>query len=103
VSPGTHVFTVKAIHSSGDLSPASNPVTVTVAPRGSDQTAPTAPQNAVVRMDEEAYDWVTSWEPSTDNVDHAPVYDVLQEVIDPAWRAAAPRASKGGIPQSNVS
>jgi len=79
LAPGTHVFTVKAMHSSGDLSPASSPVTVTVAPRGSDQTAPTAPQNAQVRMDEEAYDWITTWDPSTDNVDPAPVYDVLQE------------------------
>jgi chitinase len=79
LAPGAHVFTVKAMHSSGDLSPASSPVTVTVAPRGSDQTAPTAPQNVLVRMDEEAYDWVTWWDPSTDNVDPAPVYDVLQE------------------------
>jgi hypothetical protein len=80
LAPGTHVFTVKALHVSGDLSPASSPVTVTVAPRGSDRTAPTAPQNVLVRMDEEAYDWITTWDPSTDDVDPAPVYDVLQEV-----------------------
>jgi hypothetical protein len=79
LAPGTHVFTVKAMHSSGDLSPASNPVTVTVAPRGSDQTAPTAPQNVVVRSDEERSDYIATWDPSTDNVDPAPAYDVLQE------------------------
>jgi hypothetical protein len=77
LAPGTHVVTVKAMHSSGDLSPASNPVTVTVAPRGSDQTAPTAPQNVLVR--EEDYDFVTTWDPSTDNVDPAPAYDILLE------------------------
>lgn len=77
VAPGTHVFTVRAMHSSGDLSPASAPVTVTVAPRSSDQTAPTAPQNVVVRSDELS-DYVTTWDPSTDNVDPAPAYDVLQ-------------------------
>jgi hypothetical protein len=78
LAPGTHVFTVKAMHSSGDLSPASNPVTVTVAPRGSDQTAPTAPQNVFVSEEQDAYQFVTTWDPSTDNVDPAPAYDVLQ-------------------------
>lgn len=78
LAPGTHVFTVKAMHSSGDLSPASNPVTVTVAPRGSDQTAPTAPQNVFVSEEQDAYAFVTTWDPSTDNVDPAPAYDVLQ-------------------------
>jgi chitinase len=77
LAPGSHVFTVKAMHSSGDLSPASDPVTVTVAPRGSDQTAPTAPQNVLVR--EEDYNFVTTWDPSTDNVDPAPAYDILLE------------------------
>jgi hypothetical protein len=75
LAPGTHVFTVKAMHSSGDLSPPSNPVAVTVAPRGSDQTAPTAPQNVLVR--EEDYNFVTTWDPSTDDVDPAPAYDIL--------------------------
>jgi len=79
LAPGTHVFTVKAMHSSGDLSPASNPVTVTVAPRGSDQTAPTAPRDVLQTMDEEVYDFITTWDPSTDNVDPAPAYDVLQQ------------------------
>jgi chitinase len=79
LAPGTHVFTVKAMHSSGDLSPASDPVTVTVAPRGSDQTAPTAPQNVLVTEDPDVYEFVTTWDPSTDNVDAAPAYDILQE------------------------
>ena len=77
LAPGNHVFTVKAMHSSGDLSPASDPVTVTVAPRGSDQTAPTAPQNVLVR--EEDYNFVTTWDPSTDDVGPAPAYDILLE------------------------
>jgi hypothetical protein len=80
LAPGPHVFTVRAMHVSGDLSPASNPVTVTVAPRGSDRTAPTAPQNVLTRMDEEAYDFITTWDPSTDDVDPAPAYDLLEEV-----------------------
>lgn len=79
LAPGTHAFTVRAMHSSGDLSPASSPVTVTVQPRGSDQTAPTAPQNVLVREDLDAYEFVTTWDPSTDNVDPAPAYDLLQE------------------------
>ena len=79
LAPGTHVFTVRARHVSGDLSPASNPVTVTVAPRGSDQTAPTAPQNVLVTEDMVLYDFITTWDPSTDDVDPAPVYDILQE------------------------
>jgi hypothetical protein len=62
-----------------DLSPASSPVTVTVAPRGSDQTAPTAPQNVVVREDPEVYELVTKWDPSTDDVDSAPAYDLLED------------------------
>jgi chitodextrinase len=78
LAPGTHVFTVKAMHSSGDLSPASSPVTVTVAPRGSDQIAPSAPQNVLVREDLDFYEFVTTWEPSTDNVDTAPAYDLLE-------------------------
>jgi hypothetical protein len=78
LAPGTHVFTVKAMHSSGDLSPASNPVTVTVAPRGSDQIAPSAPQNVLVREDLDVYEFVTTWDPSTDNVDPAPAYDLLE-------------------------
>jgi hypothetical protein len=78
LAPGTHVFTVKAMHSSGDLSPASNPVTVTVAPRGSDRTAPTAPQNVLVREEQDAYEFVTTWDPSTDDVDPAPAYDLLE-------------------------
>jgi hypothetical protein len=66
------------MHSSGDLSPASNPVTVTVAPRGSDQTPPTAPQNVLVREEQDAYEFVTTWDPSTDDVDPAPAYDLLE-------------------------
>jgi hypothetical protein len=77
LAPGTHVFTVRAMHVSGDLSPASSPVTVTVAPRGSDRTAPTAPSNVLVREDMELYDFIATWDPSTDDVDPAPVYDVL--------------------------
>jgi hypothetical protein len=80
LAPGTHVFTVRAMTVTGDLSPASSPVTVTVAPRGSDQIAPTAPRNVLVRMDEEAYDFVATWDGSTDDVDPAPVYDILEEV-----------------------
>jgi Fibronectin type III domain len=78
LAPGAHVFTVKAMHSSGDLSPASSPVTVTVAPRGPDQTAPTAPQNVLVTEDMDVYEFVTTWDPSTDDVDPAPAYDLLQ-------------------------
>jgi hypothetical protein len=78
LAPGTHVFTVRAMHSSGDLSPASNPVTVTVAPRGSDRIAPSAPQNVLVREDLDVYEFITTWDPSTDNVDPAPAYDVLE-------------------------
>jgi Fibronectin type III domain len=78
LAPGTHVFTVKAMHSSGDLSPASNPVTVTVAPRGSDRTPPSAPQNVLVREDLDVYEFVTTWDPSTDDVDTAPAYDLLE-------------------------
>jgi hypothetical protein len=77
LAPGSHVFTVKAMHSSGDLSPASNPVTVTVAPRGADQTEPTAPQNVFVTEDQDVYEFVTTWDPSTDDVDPAPAYDLL--------------------------
>jgi hypothetical protein len=80
LAPGTHTFTVRAMHSSGDVSPASSPVTVTVAPRGSDRTAPTAPQNVFVRDNPDVYDFTTTWSPSTDNVDPAPAYDVLQAV-----------------------
>ena len=78
LAPGTHVFTVRGMHSSGDLSPASNPVTVTVAPRGSDRVAPSAPQNVLVREDLDVYEFVTTWDPSTDNVDSAPAYDLLE-------------------------
>ena len=79
LAPGAHVFTVKAMHSSGDLSPASDPVSVMVAPRGSDQTAPTAPQNVFVSEDQDVYEFVTTWDPSTDDVDPAPAYDLLEE------------------------
>ena len=104
LAPGSHLFTVKAMHSSGDLSPASSPVTVTVAPTGSDQTAPTAPQNALIRMDEESYDWITTWDPSTDNVDPAPVYDVLQELSGDlfAIRYAVPATTYRGLFSSAV-
>jgi hypothetical protein len=94
LAPGTHVFTVRAMHVSGDLSPASNPVTVTVAPRGSDRTAPTAPQNVVSREDPVVYNFDTTWDPSTDDVDPAPAYrgqlpDAVR-AVDQAGNRSAP-------------
>jgi Fibronectin type III domain len=79
LAPGAHVFTVRALHSSGDISPSSGQVTVTVAPRGSDQTAPTAPHNVLAWWDDEEYRYIATWDPSTDNVDPAPAYDILQQ------------------------
>jgi hypothetical protein len=103
LAPGTHVFTVRAMHVSGDLSPASNPVTVTVAPRGSDRTAPTAPQNVVSREDPVVYNFDTTWDPSTDDVDPAPAYDILREAAGDLFtvRYAVPRNSyRGQLPDA---
>jgi hypothetical protein len=65
---GTHTFTVKAMHSNQDVSPASASVTVTVPPRGDDLTAPTAPGNPTTFPDEEGDD-LTTWTASTDETD----------------------------------
>lgn len=76
---GTHTFTVKAMHSNQDVSPASASVTVTVPPRGDDLTAPSAPGNPTFCPDE-ACDNVTTWTASTDETDppSSLTYDMLQ-------------------------
>lgn len=76
---GTHTFTVKAMHSNQDVSPASASVTVTVPPRGDDLTAPSAPGNPTTFPDEEGDD-LTTWTASTDETDpqSSLTYDMLQ-------------------------
>jgi chitodextrinase len=77
---GSHTFTVRAMHSSGDVSPASASVTVTVPSTSDDRTAPTAPRNPIIRELEDAYAFTTTWTASTDNVDPASslTYQLLQ-------------------------
>jgi hypothetical protein len=76
---GIHTFTVKAMHSNQDVSPASASVTVTVPPRGDDSTAPSAPGNPTFFTDESDVD-LTTWTASTDETDPASslTYDMLQ-------------------------
>jgi hypothetical protein len=76
---GTHTFTVKAMHSNQDVSPASASVTVTVPPRSNDVTAPSAPGNPTIFIPEEG-DEVTTWTASTDQTDPSSslTYDMLQ-------------------------
>ena len=76
---GTHTFTVKAMHSNQDVSPASASVTVTVPPRSTDVTGPSAPGNPTIFLPEEG-DEVTTWTASTDPTDpsSALTYDMLQ-------------------------
>jgi hypothetical protein len=80
LAPGVHTFTVRAMRANGDLSPASSAVTVTVGSTSADRTAPTAPGNVVTTLNEEAYDWTTTWTASTDDVDpqSSIAYDTLQ-------------------------
>lgn len=80
LAPGPHTFTLKAMHSNGDLTPASASVTVNVASTSADRTAPTSPGNVVTRLNEEDYDWTTTWNASTDDVDpqSSLAYDTLQ-------------------------
>ncbi|ACQ82357.1 Fibronectin type III domain protein [Beutenbergia cavernae DSM 12333] len=80
LAPGVHTFTVRGFHVSGSVTAASNTVTVTVPPRGTDRTAPSAPTNATVLLDEESYEFTTTWTASTDPVDppSALRYDILQ-------------------------
>lgn len=79
LAAGTHTFTVKAMHSNQDVSPASASVTVTVPPRGGDLTAPSAPGNPTFCPDD-ACDNVTTWTASTDETDPTSslTYDMLQ-------------------------
>jgi chitinase len=80
LAPGVHTFTVRAMRANGDLTPASSAVTVTVASASGDRTAPTSPANVVTTLNEEAYDWTTTWDASTDDVDpqSSIAYDTLQ-------------------------
>ena len=80
LAPGVHTFTVRAMRANGDLSPASSSVTVTIGSTSADRTAPTSPGNVVTTLNEEAYDWTTTWTASTDDVDpqSSIAYDTLQ-------------------------
>jgi chitinase len=80
LAPGVHTFTVKAMRANGDLTPASTAVTVTVGSTSADGTAPTAPGNVVTTLNEEAYNWTTTWNASTDDIDpqSSITYDTLQ-------------------------
>jgi hypothetical protein len=77
---GSHTLTVRAMHSSGDVSPASDSVTVTVPSTSDDRTAPTAPGSPTIRENEDAYDFTTTWTASTDDVDpqSSLTYELLQ-------------------------
>jgi hypothetical protein len=79
LAAGDHTFTVKAMHSNQDFSPASASVTVTVPPRSSDATAPSAPGNPTTVTDD-IEDYVTTWTASTDATDpqSSLTYDLLQ-------------------------
>jgi hypothetical protein len=80
LAPGVHTFTVRAMRANGDLSPASSAVSVTVGSTSADRIAPTSPGNVVTTLNEEAYDWTTTWNASTDDVDpqSSIAYDTLQ-------------------------
>jgi chitinase len=80
LAPGVHTFTVRGMRANGDLTPASSAVTVTVASTSTDRTAPASPGNVVTTLNEEAYDWTTTWTASTDDVDpqSSIAYDTLQ-------------------------
>jgi hypothetical protein len=80
LAPGVHSFTVRAMRANGDLSPASSAVTVTVGSTSADRTAPTPPENVVTTLNEDAYDWTTTWDASTDDIDpqSSIAYDTLQ-------------------------
>ncbi|WP_109509620.1 fibronectin type III domain-containing protein [Nocardioides speluncae] len=80
LAPGTHSFTVRGWHVSGTLTPPSDPVTVTVAPRGTDLMAPSPPGNPVSVEEIETYEFDTTWTASTDAVDSSSslTYDMLQ-------------------------
>ena len=81
--PGTHIFTVRARDSAGNLSPVSNAITVTLADTG-DRVAPTAPTNLVGR---DLADFCGSvqltWDQSTDNVDPASAleYEIFRDGV----------------------
>ena len=89
LAPGVHTFTVRAMRANGDLSPASSAVTVTIGSASADRTAPTSPANVVTTLNEEAYDWTTTWAASTDNVDQQSsiAYDTLQLWADELFTA----------------
>lgn len=80
LAAGSHTFTVRGLHVTSSVTAASSPVTVVVAPRGTDTTVPTPPGVPTVRMDEESYEFTTTWAPSTDPFDPPASlrYDVLQ-------------------------
>ncbi|GAA1717758.1 hypothetical protein GCM10009809_12110 [Isoptericola hypogeus] len=80
---GSHSFTVRALHVTDSLSLTGSAVTVQVAPRGSDTTAPSSPGSPRVVEDQDTGDFLTTWQASTDPFD-APSslrYDLLQ-----TWR-----------------
>jgi hypothetical protein len=80
LAAGTHTFTVRAMHSNQDVSPASATVTVTVPPRGGDTTPPSPPGNPLFFPDDERGD-VTTWTAATDPTDPSSSlsYDMLQD------------------------
>ena len=81
LAPGTHTFTVRGFHVSGSQTPPGTAVTVTVAPRGNDRTAPSSPGSPTTREKEDEYGFVTTWTASTDSFDPSSSlkYDLLQE------------------------
>jgi len=80
LAPGPHTFTVKAMHSSQDVSPSSASVTVNVPGAGGDRIPPTAPVNPIVRFDEEEDEEIITWTASSDPTDpqSSLTYDLLQ-------------------------
>ncbi|QAY68702.1 fibronectin type III domain-containing protein [Xylanimonas protaetiae] len=80
LAAGTHTFTVRGFHVSGSVTAASSPVTAPVEPRSPDLSAPGSPGSPTVRLDEDTYEFTTTWTAATDPVDPAASlrYDVLQ-------------------------
>jgi hypothetical protein len=78
LAPGTHSITVKSSDYYARVTPASAPVTVTVAP-AADRTPPTAPGSLVVEFDPFSCLFDATWTAATDDVDppSALVYDLL--------------------------
>lgn len=98
LTPGTtHTFTVRARDHSGNASPPSNAVTLTLQP-SADRTAPTAPSTLTVTdLNDNCGSQILNWVPSTDSADPQSAIEYELYLNGRFFDLTQPGASTAGV------